>query len=233
MTRYKKDIPLVVLQTIEPLITESSKLFKIIDTAENLLYIEDADPQSNFYFKIISYSEQGQNIAIEFKPMNQNNVDTYGNTIGLQGLKGLFVNWKSYLQAYENIKIFDDPILRQYQLEFENEIHIIDEDADYNTYDISTQIWLDQYLTRYQERLELFKTSENKNEIEEIQIELAELKTTQTKLTKNKIINRLSKIWAKTRKIGLGLLNDVFQEVKSEIINRLITGRLDDFTKFL
>jgi len=221
MTRYKKDLPLAVLQTIEPLISEKSKLFKIGDAGQDLLKIEDADPRSNFYFKIISYSEQGQKLKIEFKPMNPNNVDVYANTIALDGLKGYFINWKSYLEAYENVKIFDDPILRQYQQEFENEINIVDEDAEYSTYDLKTQIWLDQYLTRYEERLETLKTDENQLDITDIQGEIAELKETQTRLTKKRIVERLGKIWAKTRKIGLGLLKDVYEGVKSELINRL------------
>ncbi len=165
--------------------------------------------------------------------MNPNNVDVYANTIALDGLKGYFINWKSYLEAYENVKIFDDPILRQYQQEFENEINIVDEDAEYSTYDLKTQIWLDQYLTRYEERLETLKTDENQLDITDIQGEIAELKETQTRLTKKRIVERLGKIWAKTRKIGLGLLKDVYEGVKSELINRLVTGRLDDLTKLM
>jgi hypothetical protein len=131
------------------------------------------------------------------------------------------------------VKIFDDPILKQYQQEFENEINIVDEDADFNTYDLKTQIWLDEYIARYQERLEIVKTPENQNEIAEIQGELVELKNTQTRLTKKRVIERLSKIWAKTRKIGLGLLKDVYETGKSELIKRLITGQLDDITKLM
>jgi hypothetical protein len=233
MTRYKKDLPLTVLQTLEPLINEKSKLFKIGDAGKDLLRIDDADPRSTFYFKVVSYLEQGEKLNIEFKPMNGNNVDVYKGTIRLDGLKGQFSNWKSYLTAYESIKIFDDPILRQYQEEFETEIHIVDKDADYNTYDFKTQLWLEEYLTKYSEKIEEFKTPENESEIIDIQADIVDLKNKQTRLTKRKVVEQLSKIWAKTRKIGLGLLKDVYETVKTELINRLITGRLDDLTKLM
>jgi hypothetical protein len=71
---------------------EKSKLFKIGDAGQDLLKIEDADPRSNFYFKIVSYSEQGRKLAIEFKPMNPNNVDVFGGTITLGDLNGHFTN---------------------------------------------------------------------------------------------------------------------------------------------
>lgn len=233
MNRYKKDLPLSVLQTLEPLMNEQSNLFKVGDPGQDLLKIDDADPRSSFYFKIISYAQQGQKLAIEYKPMNRNNVDVYGNTIELKDLKGYFTNWKLYIEGYESVKIFDDPILKQYQQEFENEIKIIDEDADKTTYNLTTQIWLEEYLTNYNDRLETLKLPENEAEIKEIQIEINELKNSQTRLTKKKIVERLSKIWAKTRKIGIGLLKDFYQEVKSELINRLISGRLDDLTKLM
>lgn len=227
MTRYKKDLPLTVLQTIEPLINEVSKLLKVGDSGEDLLRIDDSDPRSEFYFKIIKYSDQGQKLNIEFKPMNGNNVDICSLQIQLSELNPHFTNWKSCIAAYEQVKIFDDPILRQYQEEFENEVDLVDEDADRTTYDLKTQFWIEEYLTRYQGKLNQFKTADNEIQIEEISKEIDELKHNQTRLTKKKVIERLGRIWAKTRKIGLSLLKDVYDTTKKEVIKMLITGRLE------
>lgn len=227
MTRYKKDLPLTVLQTIEPLMNEVSKLLKVGDSGQDLLRIDDSDPRSEFYFKIIKYSDQGQKLNIEFKPMNGNNVDVCSLQIQLGELKPHFTNWKSCIAAYEQVKIFDDPILRQYQEEFENNVYLVDEDADRTTYDLKTQFRIEEYLTTYQQKLNEFKTTDNEGHIEEISKEIEELKNNQTRLTKKKVIERLARIWAKTRKIGLSLLKDVYETTKEEVIKMLISGQFE------
>lgn len=159
--------------------------------------------------------------------MNGNNVDVCSLQIQLGELKPHFTNWKSCIAAYEQVKIFDDPILRQYQEEFENNVYLVDEDADRTTYDLKTQFRIEEYLTTYQQKLNEFKTTDNEGHIEEISKEIEELKNNQTRLTKKKVIERLARIWAKTRKIGLSLLKDVYETTKEEVIKMLISGQFE------
>ena len=229
MKRKKKDLPLIVLKTLEPFLTKGSKFYRIVDPGESLLKIVDNDPTSDFYFEIKNYSTgNGFRLEIESKPKSRSDVKPMSTTIEGKSLDSYFKSWTTFLEEYENINIFDDPILRQYQEEFEQEIKIVDEDADYTTYDYQTQIWLDEYLTKYQALLKEFKTEENKTEVESIDIDIEELKTEQTKLTKKKVIDKLVKIWAKTRKLGMKLLKDVYETTKKELLKRLISGTIDD-----
>lgn len=233
MTSYKKKLPLVVLKVLEPFVKDTSPLFEVVEPGAALLWLKDSDPLSDFYFKIISYSEEDNSVYLEFKPMNPNNIGAYSNRIELQGITGLFTNWKSYLQLYSEIEIFDDPILSQYQKDFEAEFQLIDSDADRYSFDLNTQIWLDEFITRYSNKLITLENSTNRDEVENIQRELIDLKNTQTRLTKKRVVEKLSKIWALTRKLGLSLINDLYQECKSMLINKLLTGGIDEITKIM
>lgn len=230
MIKYKKEFPLSVLQTIEELMKTDSPLFEITDSGESLLKFKDKDNKSDFYFEIKSYKFDNNSqllLEISYKPRHQNFLTKNENTIEAKALKSYLNNWSTILAGYEQINIFDDPILKQYETEFLSEIKILDKDAEINSYDFNTQILIDNYLEYYIHKLSEHKTEENKGEIEKIENEIKCLKENQTQLTKQKVIHSLASIWAKTRKIGLNLIKEVYQEAKKEFIKQLIKGQFD------
>ena len=230
MTFKKKNLPLTALHILEPFLSKNSELYRLVEPGESLLLIQDTDIYSPFFFEIQSYSIENNKLllSIVHSPQDRDRPGRHKAIVHAETLKSRFHEWSTFLEEYEKLKSFDDPILKQYQAEFEQEIEMIDEDADYNSYNLRTQLWLDQYLTDYLRHLQSFKNDANEKEVELLIHDLEVLKSEQTKLTKRKVIKALSKIWAKTRKLAIGLLKDVYTTAKDELIKRLISGRIDD-----
>lgn len=229
-TRYKKEFPLTVLHIIEELLKTESPYFETTDPGDSLLKFRDKDSKSDFYFEIKKYSfDSNQKLLVEvsFKPKHKDLPEVHERSIDAAKLNTYLKNWTDVLAEYERITIFDDPILRQYEAEFLTDFELLDDDADTNSYDFKTQLLIDQYLTYCEEKLLENKTEINKVEIEKIEEEIIDLKTNQTQLTKRKVVQALARIWAKTRKFGLNLLNDFYKEAKKEIIKQLIKGHID------
>lgn len=111
-----------------------------------------------------------------------------------------------------------DFILKQYQDEFVSEFQMVDEDSDTNSFDYEKQVFLDKYLEKVVLFLEEAKTTNNTPEIAEIIQDVEELRTNQTRLTKQIVIQRVSKIFAKVRKISLSLLSKVKEEAIKELV---------------
>lgn len=226
----KKQLPISVLKALEPFMKEQSNLYKLDDPGSFVLRMVDRDPDSDFFFEIREFStDRGLQLTIFYKPQNRNKTQEVGIVIEPKDLESHFKKWVLFLKEYEAINFFDDPILNQYAEEFDNEVKIVDEDADSKSYDYQTQIWLDEYLNNYIQVLEQFNKPEINSEVVILKEDIIELKETQTKLTKRAVVEKLVKIWAKTRKLGMALIKDAYDVAKKEIFKRLITGKIDDF----
>lgn len=224
----KRDFPIAVLESLERFAEKSSDLFKRVDKEGVLLRFEDNHEHPKLYFEFESYERRNSIhfLKVNIKPKSR--VDHNGHTLNLelsQG-EGHFKNWVSYLEKYESISVFDDPILNQYEEEIYSEFEIIDEDADVKSYDLSTQIWLDEYIGGTLKKLEKYDP-ENNEAIQDIKRDLEELKDTQTKLTKRQVVKFVSKIYAKARKEGLRLFSDIWIEGKKEVIKQLIKTTIE------
>jgi hypothetical protein len=230
MTKYKKDFPLSILETIEGLLKSDSTYFETADPGESLLKFKDKDPKSDFYFEIKGYSFDNNrklSVDISFKPRHKDIPAAHDKKIEAKSLGTYLKIWTDILAEYERIKIFDDPILKQYQDEFLADFELLDGDADSKSYDYKTQVWIGEYLDRCKTRLIEIKTEDNGAEVEQVKKDIDELKNTQTSLTKRKVVEKLAKIWAKTRKLGLQFIKEFYQEAKKEIIKQLIKGQID------
>jgi hypothetical protein len=230
MTKYKKDFPLSILETVEELLKSDSTYFETTDPGESLLKFKDKDPKSDFYFEIKGYgfdNNRKLSVDLSFKPRHKDIPAAHEKKVEAKSLGAYLKNWTDILAEYERIKIFDDPILKQYQDEFLADFELLDEDADTKSYDYKTQVWLDEYLDKCKTRLIEIKTEENGTDVEQAERDINELKNTQTSLTKRKVVEKLTKIWARTRKLGIQLIKEFYQEAKKEIIKQLIKGQID------
>ncbi|MBL7914391.1 MAG: hypothetical protein JNL49_05035 [Bacteroidia bacterium] len=228
MTQTKKELPLTLLLAIKQGIPMESLLYSIVDSP-HILHAVDKDPNSDFFFSIKGYETTNGKFhaLLKFKPRNKDSISVYEPRIEIKSLSNVFSNWANLLREYEKIKIFDDPILKCYEDEFLSNFEILDDDADFNSFDLKTQIIIDQYLEYCETKLLDAKTEANNNVIEDVLAEVKFLKENQTILTKRKVIQKLARIWAKTRKIGMKLLMDIYEEAKKEIIRQLIRGNID------
>ncbi|HNP19406.1 MAG TPA: hypothetical protein PKL31_13295 [Fulvivirga sp.] len=224
----KRDIPLVVLEALENYSKRSSDLFQIVNNDDALLRFEDMsdNPKHFFQFKDFKNTNNNQLLTISFKPRNSTDPTAYSTSVEVSKIEPHFKNWISLLERYKKSKFLDDPILRQYEAEFYQEFEIIDSDADTNSYPFQTQLWLDKYIDNTLKKLDI-NYPKNLPEINSIKADLEDLRETQTELTKKKVLEKLSRIFAKARKFGLKLLKEIYLEAQKELIKQLISGKID------
>lgn len=222
MNRYKKDIPLNVLNIIQPYMKRKSEHYVLVDPQSSMLLFKDQDERSRFFFEIksFSYPQNILHLAIEYSPRTADSIEPLTRNIRSSDLDKFFSQWVKFLTQYSEVSIYDDPILKQYQEEFFQEFQILDEDANTSSFDLQTQFWLDEYCDTMSLKLGELETVDNKKEITKIQEDIKELKDKQSSLTKNEVISRLSLIWAKSRKLGLNFLNEIYTKVKSSLTGK-------------
>lgn len=230
MPRKKKDIPLVVLETLEPYLKKNDEKFETADPKESLLRIIDSDSDSDFYFEVVNFQiSNGKTfLQLDYKPQSKINTGTFKPKVDHTQLNSHFKNWTTRLNEYAKVEsIYDDPILKQNIEKFFQKFDIIDEDAEYASFDLEQQLYLEEYLDNTKKKLEKLKKGKSENEILELEIletEAEEIKAVITKENKKKIIKRLSKFWGKAQKMGLEIIKEVLISVTAELTKRLMIG---------
>jgi hypothetical protein len=227
MSKLKKKIPLLALEKIEPFLSKESNFFRLDSPGDFLIKFNDKDKDSDYYFIIEQYRVESSNLLllINYKPRSKESVESHRTWINGVGLDQSFGDWVKLLERYDKIKtIYDDPIEKKYKDEFYAEFEIVDDDADITSFNINQQLWLDSYLEKI---IYLLDSHNGTNpELSELKEQVFELKDNLTNLTKKKIIEKLSWIWAKARKIGLPILKEIYVQVRNEIIKQLVEGNI-------
>ncbi len=200
-----------------------SEHYVLVAPQTSMLLFKDQDERSKFFFEIksFSYPQNILHLAIEYSPRSADSIEPLTRNIKSSDLDKFFSQWVKFLSLYSEVSIYDDPILKQYQAEFFQEFQIIDDDANTSSFDLQTQFWLDEYCDTMSLKLGELETDENKKEITEIQKDIKELKDKQSSLTKNEVISRLSLVWAKSRKLGLNFLNEIYTKVKASLNSKI------------
>lgn len=229
MSNLKKKIPLTVLELLEPFLLKGNNRVKLINPNGFLMKFIDTDDTSDFYYNIEQYKiERGSiHLLIDRKPRSMDTVESYKTWIESKTFEQNFKAWAMYIDRYEQIKtIYDDPIETKYQEEFYSEFEIIDEDADKYSFNLEQQLWIDSYLDKVLLAIEIHVEFKEDKGIQEIKKNTQDLKNNLTILSKKEIVQKLSKIWAKTRKHGLIFLKEIYIEVRSELIKQIIQAQL-------
>ena len=210
----------MVLQTIQPLIDKNRDLIRPINDEKLSFHLIDIDENSDFYFKV--YPQKEGKHLVERKPAHGNSVDAIGHTLAIDEIPKHFEAWISILAQYnEIITIFDDPILKAYEDEFYQEFKILEDDAEYMPFKYETQKLIQGYLEFAKKELNEKKNEENAERIEAIIVECKQLEAVITKVPKNKIVEKLAKIWAKARKEGLDIVSKLYTVWKDETVKKV------------
>ena len=226
--RKKKEIPLIILQAIEPYFKEKSELFNLTEPEESLLKIVDADIESDFFFEIRDCKHQNNRISVslKMKPKSNSQTDIFNIDIEYKQINDYFQRWKKILEDYSKT-IYQDPIVKINQERFFEKYDILDEDADYATFDLEQQIYLDEYLSKTQDKilkLKKGKSEKEKAELDDLSKDAEKIKEVITKESKRKIIKRLSKFWGKAQKIGLPIIKEILINFSTELAKKLLLG---------
>lgn len=222
MIKQKKKMSVALNRVVEPLIKGNPNYIRIQKNADFLLYIIDADPDSDLYFGITKETLEGSGHIIHYKckPQNEqvhiavsisNKIDVFG-----EHLK----NWLSIIEYFNQESVLDDPILAGYEREFFEDFKIIEEDADYAPFNYSQQLLIDQFLSNISENIEEFRNENNADLIDEIIIDAQSIQASVTTEAKNPIMKRLSGLFAKARKAGLKVSNYLIKEFVKEVCTK-------------
>lgn len=225
MKKNKREIPLVILQTIKPYFSKKDDKLEISE-GDGLLLIKEKTIGSDYYFEVKDYQNNNGKfyLTIEHKPESQNSVKVTSRTIAYSDLERHFKNWFNLLKQYDSIDIFDDPILEKNYEEFYNEYKLVDdEDADIASFEVAKILAIDEYLTKCETKLLEMKDSSEEYEDAEIDIlieDVKEIKQNLTTDTKNKVVQRLSMFWGKTKKMGVSIFKELVVKISVEAVFR-------------
>lgn len=225
----KKDIPLDLLKTIEPIAQANLDLIQFKKEDNTFYCFVETDTNSKNFFKIfIDGTKRIGNYdktkyGFEFKPANSSNAKQSISQTILNDLGEQFKNWiKTIRDIHETPSVHDDNFVRQYAEFYYNEFKIVDEDADNSPFDPNQQDLVEVYLLSLSSAIEQSgdKLSETvKNELlNDIQIIQAALPTT----TKSQIMRAITKVFGKLYKTSKTLAKEIVTEAKKYLIKKLI-----------
>lgn len=234
----KKDLPLTLLQSLNRLNVQLTKLGDGNDdlisktfNERKLIRFDDIDKTSDFKFELIKL-ELYQNtpiFSVDVSPSSSVSNKSVVKRLNEKQVISEFQQWISWLRVFEKSNLTpEDEFLKKYQEEFYAEFEIIDEDANTSTFSTEQQLFIDKYLNYIE--IKLLPESEKNTEITEIIEDVKVLRSELGKSTKKKVITKFSKIFAKLRKASVKLLGEFYEAGKKELFKRLISGGFDELT---
>jgi hypothetical protein len=233
-----RDYPLQTLEVIFPIIDELRKIAAeypgtIVETIDfsDIIRFKADRPGADFYFFITRLADgsvtSGPNdFMIYCNPASE--TTRYSGTFPVKSAEivRLFRAWISLILSYDKYLFRlspEDSIQNAYQKEFIEHFILLDETADSEPFPMDAQIKLIGFLTHIENNLNAIEDkTENVNNILE---QTTKLKEEVPTLTKAQTVNRLSKIWAWTRKAGFKVLNKVFDVAIDQAVKSVFDGR--------
>jgi hypothetical protein len=226
----KRKIPLEILEALKRGKDSKLDLVTLSDNSDCLLLLVDKNKDSDFVFSITKVENQNNVMKYQtnIKPQSEQVITPISLWLTGKEVSGRLRTWLNILEAYNSIDtIFDDPILKTNQDRFVKQFNLVDEDADYSSFNLEQQIYLDDYLSEAIEHIkarQINATEKEKLQLIDLQNEAIEIKHSLTNKTKNAIIQKLSWFWAKTQVFSIELIKEVLTKSITEISVKLITG---------
>lgn len=226
----KKKIPLIIHQTLQPVAKQNFHLLKPVIVDDAMFYVADKDEDSDFFFKVLKQENKNGvlHYCVEIKPTSDSIVQSSTYWIQISQIVNTFNNWIKLLDTYnKTYTFFDDPILKSYEKDLNQRFEILNENTDMLPFSLEKQLYIHSYLIKTKKTLINLKQNKDENyqtQLDELEKEVNIIQSNLTKDTQKKVIERLSKFWAKTQKVGLDLLKEVFVSVSAELAKKLITG---------
>ena len=220
-----------MLDKIQPIIDQHKNLLKVVTDPRLSFSFKDSDTTSDFYFKVYHRANNGKH-QVDYKPINEESVSPHTTETDIEGVVKLFASWTKILDKYAKLQtIYDDPILQQYEDDFLKYLEIDEPGADVKPFDLTRQLYLNQYVSNIKGLLTEYKknaTEEQIFEIESIEMDCDNLQQSITIIPKNETVRKLAKIWAKAQKYGLDLIKDLLKDFKKEAVSWIAKKMLEN-----
>jgi hypothetical protein len=220
----KKDVPLAVLRELEKFVAPKNEKIEVIKDSNFLFRAIDKDKNSDFYFNVEKYSIGSNDpvLLINYKPKSAKDNRVNKKSIELKELETRFTSWLNLLNAYDDVKsFFDDPIIKAYSDEYFSEFQLMDDDININPFNMQQVLCLEAHLEYIAKKIDKYKNEENKQQIEDIKSDIANLTNRLTIDTKNIVWRKVTIIWAKITKIGISAYKELIASFKKEFMTVL------------
>lgn len=234
MIEMKYQTPSNLMLAMEAKIKEHGSVIQHRHDPDCLYNFVDRVQGSNFFFKIFADGKKhvGEfkpgNFAFEWRPADGTVVHHTRSQGKVDVILDQFNAWIKLVKTYSTTKtVHDDPIVENYEKEFEAKFSFMPEENELEPFNLDQQLFLDAYVVEVNNKLELFKlrsTGIEQATIVDIQLEAKQIQSELTRESKKEIRRRLIRLWAKTRKFSLEALREIFIEVASEIAKKLMLG---------
>lgn len=222
----KREIPLALHEFLDEFVKPRIHRFdyKVGDNTNEFLFeLRGKKPNDGFFFQV--FQRPDDDVILKMCPFSKTELNG-SYIVNKKHLNRWIEGWEQLIEQYNNLQspFFDDPITHGYEEEFFNQWKILEDDADTKPFDLKQQILIDKYLESAIQKLETLKTKENEKEIEVLKAQANEIRQNLTRQTKNQVVRGLAKFWAMARKMGLDVLRDIFIDLASGVIQKMLMG---------
>ncbi|WP_031527025.1 hypothetical protein [Dyadobacter crusticola] len=224
----KKKVGYTVWKRIDEVFAGNRDLF-IVSTAENkALILNDSDPESDFFFEF-GFGDGNGRYETKYKPNSPSQVFTTGDRFTEDELVVHLKHWLKILREFQNTPSpYDHPFERQFQKEFYESIKSNDLDADYAAFDNHKMILLYDYLNDAKAHIDNYEGHpKDQAKLYLIRELCSELQENVQNMTKNEAINKLAKIWAKSKTVSISLMKQLLAEFKKGIFKAITDGGMN------
>jgi hypothetical protein len=204
----KKQVPLDILNSLEPLIKENLNIIKNIPE-ENCFYsLQDREGNSGYFFKLyaditkLNYRNVDRTkFAIRYFPLSESHIQEATHFLSRNEIKEHLSAWIKTIVSYNSFdSILDDQFLKTYQRFFSEQFNIADEDKNYAPFDPIQQDDIEDFINEVKQKLLDYKTEENATIIEEVVADYTILQSQLSTSTKSRLWAGLIHGMAKTYK---------------------------------
>ena len=226
----KKQTAVTVWEKIKPILAKNRDLFIKVDSPPQDLRLEDADTDSDFFFEFRK-DPKSANYIMKYKPASPDQVRELFTSSDESGLVARLSGWFDILHRYNAIDLDFEYF---FYSEFYTMVKSQEPDADSMPYDTQEQLAISGYIDSIKDILENLKAEAPEAKQHQLTAVIAECDKLQERLpdlTKNQVLGKLARIWAKAKKAGLSVLKDLALEFKKGAIKAIVEGGIDSATE--
>ena len=223
-----RDYPLILLKDIQVLLQDlklialkNSNIIEPSKDDKNLFIAKETYPNSKFYFRVFSPGLNAGKPEYHFSklPHSEHSLKPYEGTGNREFIAQSLTNWLDTISQYHSLPLDEEDFFeKKYEKEFYEDFKIMDEDAQTSTFNFSQQIALNNYIQNTIIYLEDPQTEIEEDDRKELIEEAKKIEKSISTESKEVVIKRNSKFWAKARKKSISICKFIITEFAKEVI---------------
>ncbi|UKN00189.1 hypothetical protein K6119_10640 [Paracrocinitomix mangrovi] len=216
----QKKIPIAIRKILEEALSKHGDIFTIDIEEDKSVLLQDSDPNSDFYFKLLSKPVSNKPYSMTFRPFNDENFNATTAHGSLDNIKANIEMWAKLIRKYNQPSpIFDNEKIKFYYDDLEADFEILDDQDDrmLNRKELRQVVaFLDELETATEN-----EAPELKNEVSK---EIKEIKAQMSECSKSQLWTKIRTLFAKAYSKRFELGERFLLEFTSSFAVKLITG---------